>query len=240
MSNEELAKLVRDGNADAMLPLWEQVKHFVFQQLRRYLGICEKEDLEQSGFIAVIRAAQQFDPEREYSFLTLLDFYLKQEFLRANGFRTNSAGKVHDPILNAISLDTPLSNEKDSDTIADLEPDPSNPFEETERRIYIDQLRQQLNKAIDQLPEDQKQIIRLRYFSGLTLGQTSEATQTAKYEIRKAELKALNRLRNDKELEQFIDDRTPFYGFVSVNQFMSTHESIVEKCVFKRERIEKK
>lgn len=231
MSNEELALLVRDGNADAVLQLWEQTKRFAFQQARRYLGICEMEDLEQAGFIAVIRAAKTYEPAREVKFLTHLGFYLKQEFPRANGLKNT------DPLHNAISLDTPLSDEKDAATIGDLEPDPRDHLGEVERRIYHEQLRQQLNKAVAQLPEDQQQIIRLRYYAGLSLKQTGETMMEPLQKMKNEERKALQTLRKQRELEQFIEDRTPYYVHVGVNQFNTTHESIVEKCVIIREKI---
>ena len=239
MSNEELVLLIQNGDGDAVLQLWEQVEKFVTMQAKRYLsshvGFYELEDLQQSGFLAMLRAAKEYSTDKETGFLTYFDYWLRREFQRADGINK----RQNEPLREAISLDRPIkSDDPNGDTIADLQPDPRDPIAEVERRIYLEQLRQQLNKALATLPEEQRAAIIHRYRDGLTLEQTGAAMQRTTYEARKLEWVALETLRKKRrELEQFIDDRTPFYGKIGIRQFASDRESIVEKCVFTREKI---
>ncbi len=243
MSNEELVKLIQDGDGAAVLQLWEQVEKFITMQAKKFLscrvGVYELDDLKQSGFLAMLKAAKEYSPERDAVFLTYLDYWLKAEFPRSCGLSARHT--LTDPILTAVSLDKPLSaDDPGGDTLADIQPDPRDHIAEAERRIYLEQLRQQLKKALATLPEEQRAVVLHRYRDGLTLDQTGAAMQLTPAEAKKLERKALDTLRKGRtriELEQFIDDRTPFYGKVGIRQFMTDRESIVERCVFKRDAL---
>ena len=241
MSNEELVELIQDGDGDAVLQLWEQIEKFITMQAKKFLscrvGVYELDDLKQSGFLAMLRAAKEYSPDQDAGFLTYLDYWLKAEFPRSCGLSARHT--LTDPILTAVSLDKPLSaDDPGGDTLADLQADPRDPYEETERRIFLEQLKQQLTATLATLPEDQRAAILHRYRDGLTLEQTGEAMHRTKAEARKLERAALDTLRKKPNgLEQFVDDRTPFYWTVGIRQYMATRESIVEKCVFRRENL---
>ena len=144
MSNEELAARIQAGEQELLPQLWAQVRRFVCKMAhRRYfatngLGGVELDDLIQSGFLAVVQAVEYFKPDGEYKFLTYLDVCLKNAFASAGGYRANK----RDPLLDCISLDTPLGNDSDSDTLLDLQEDPANQIEDAERRIWLEQLRE--------------------------------------------------------------------------------------------------
>ena len=68
MTNEELAVMIQNGRTEAILPLWEQVERFVAKQANKWEQAwttrrVEFEDLYQSGFIAMMKAAQTYDPD---------------------------------------------------------------------------------------------------------------------------------------------------------------------------------
>lgn len=236
MSNEDLVKRIQDGEAEAVIELWENVRRFIHLQAYRYHvfsgGLYEIEDLEQAGFIAMIQAANKYRPG-ESSFINYLSLRLKNEFaLTYNGTRGR------DPLLVAKRLDDYIND--DGDTLADITPDPGDQYEEAERKIYLEQLQQQLNKALSELPENQKKIILSRYYNGLTLNETAEELNASVNETRSKERKALDKLRKNKELERFIDLNTPFYMKLSIDYIISNHESSVEKLVLKREQLRKK
>lgn len=249
MSNEELVKLIQDGDGDAVLQLWEQVKNFIKLMADRYEEThpgFEFDDLVQVGFFAMLQAASVYQQGRGASFIHFLSFYLKKEFPKSFGItkRRNVRTKdgktktiYSDPIRHAESLNEPLSaDDPGGDTLADLQPDPRDHIAETERRIYLEQLRQQLIKALAKLPEEQRAVILHRFRDELTLAQTGAAMQITPAEAKKLERAALATLRRKPDgLEQFLDDRTPFYAHVGVRQFTVDHKSVVEKCVFKRE-----
>lgn len=253
MSNEELVQLVQNGDGDAVLLLWKQVENFIKLMADRYEEThpgFEFDDLVQVGFFAMLQAASVYQQDREASFIHFLSFYLKKEFPKSFGITKRRTVKTKDgktktvysdPLRYAESLNEPLSaDDPNGDTLEDIQPDPRDPYEEAERRIWLEQLRQQLNKSLATLPEEQRETIQCRYRDCMNLEQTGAAMQRTKTEVRKLERAALDTLRkgrNRLELEPFIDDLTPFYGKVGIRQFMTDGESIVERCVFKRDAL---
>lgn len=244
MSNEELAMRIQSGERELIPQLWEQVKGFVsWQARRRYmltggLGGVEIEDLAQSGFLALIEAVDYFKPDGEYKFLTCLGICLKTAFAEAGGYRTSKV----DPLNNCLSLDMHLSDDLDGDTLLDLQADPTDPTEAAERRIWLEQLRAALDKAMEDLPEEQRQVITSRYRNDLTLKEIADARGDTTDEVRKLERSGLTMLRRSSRksgLDQFIEDLTPYYAHVGAKSFNSTHTSVVELAVLKRESLER-
>lgn len=169
MSNEELAALVQAGDRGRLAELWDQVRRLVWQQARRWAagsqnGV-EAEDLQQTGFIAVLRAADNFNGGTGAKFTTVLDYYLKQEFTVAVGRRTKRDRA--DPLRSAVSLDMPMGDdETNTYTLADVLPDPAAEaaFEEVAERDQAQRLHDALEAAIATLEPDQQAAVRRRYY----------------------------------------------------------------------------
>lgn len=91
MSNEELAQAIKIGERDKLLPLWEQVRRFAYQQARRWAaagrGGVTVEDLVQEGFLAMLDALERWRPEAG-TFLSMYSMRLKAAFTLAIGQRT--------------------------------------------------------------------------------------------------------------------------------------------------------
>ena len=244
MSNEELASRIQAGERELLPQLWEQVRRFVCKMAPRRitaldgLSGVELDDLIQSGFLAVVDAVGYFQPEGEYKFLTYLDNCLKTEFARAGGYRAN---KIDPLCMRCKSLDAPLGDEQDGDTLLDFQEDPADQIEDAERRIWLEQLRETMNKAISSLPEEQQAVLKCRYWKDLTREETSAVLGFNGTQAQLYERKALNKLARDKYrngLSQFVEERTAYYTHVGVNKFNSTHTSAVEKIVIEREKLE--
>lgn len=241
MSNEELAARIQAGERELLPQLWEQVRRFVCKMAnKRYcatngLGGVELDDLIQSGFLAVVEAVEYFEPNGEYMFLSYLGNCLKTAFAIAGGYRSNK----RDPLLDCISLDTPLGNDSDSDTLLDLQEDPANQIEDAERRIWLEQLRETMNKAISSLPEEEQAVLHCRYWKGLTREETGAALGIKHTQIQQHEKNALSTLAKNKYkngLSQFVEERTLYYTRVGIASFTATKTSAVEKIVLARER----
>ena len=244
MSNEELAMRIQSGERELIPQLWEQVKGFVsWQARRRYmltggLGGVEIEDLAQSGFLALIEAVDYFKPDGEYKFLTCLGICLKTAFAEAGGYRTSKV----DPLNNCLSLDLPLGDDPDGDTLLDLQADPTDPTEAAERRIWLEQLRTTLDRAMQDLTEEERDLLHRRYWEEQTLEEIAGDRGVTSGRIKQQEQNAFQKLRYRKYrsgLAQFVEEHTPYYTRVGVDAFHATHTSAVEKIVLTREKLER-
>lgn len=243
MSNEELAERIRDGDDTLTLDLWNGVKGFVYQQAFRYCSTCpgrggnELEDLVQSSFIAMMEAVKTFRRDKDCGFLTWLDYYLRNEWQKCLGIRTTRRDALNE---NVLSLDAPIDENQGDGVLADTVPDPTDRIADVERKIYLEQLRAALDTALDQLPAEQREILKQRYYNGIPQAKLAESTRRTRGDVLGLERRGLDQLRREKRrngLEQFVDECTPFYRGVGINEFTATHTSAVEKAVLCRERI---
>jgi RNA polymerase sigma factor (sigma-70 family) len=238
MTNEELAIQIQNGQKDLLHNLWEQVERFVSQQagirarqLDGYGGV-SYDDLYQSGFLALVEAVQSYDQEKGMSFVGWLAFHLKNAFRDATGYQT-------DAIHRAKSIDAPLNDEDDM-TLAHTIPDPTDSHEATEERIYREQLRNELEKALGMIPEDCADTIRRQYFQSQTLKQIGEQDGISTSAVRQKAGTGLRKLRNPKisrGLRDFVEENTPYYLKVGVARFNNSHSSAVEEIAMIRERL---
>lgn len=181
MSNEELVAEIQAGNTDRMGELWEQIDGLVKQQAKRIISALELrgnpcgiefEDLYQTGYIALADAVNTYKPEG-MSFSSWLVYYLKSAFAAATGYRTTSG--QNEPLNNSLSLDVPISSETDEITLGDCIEDPraADELEQTAEEVWGEQLLEELAHALDNIPKQRADILRLRYFGKLTLQETS-------------------------------------------------------------------
>lgn len=242
MSNEELAAAIKAGNTDLYSDLWNQVQRFVVWKARqRYVltngvGGVEVEDLIQSGFLALVSAVNYFDPVSGVSFLTVLGNCLKTAFSTAGGYRTSK----RNPLDMCISLNMPLDNDTDSETLLDMQSDPQDYYSAADERIWKEELRAVLESAVSALPIEQMETIYKRFARGQTFRDIGMSAGVPPDTVRRWEYNGLSRLRTGRqraELEQFLDERTDFYTRVGVSTFQRTGESAVEKLAIKREAI---
>lgn len=239
MKNEELAAAIQAGDASLYPTLWAQVEKFVSMRAGKYAEAWEdrrgvtKEDLTQSGYIALVSAVQSYKPEQG-SFLNWLTYHLQIEFAAAAGLRTERTRQ--DPINSPISLDMEIQDAEGA-TLGDLQPDPHNPTEEAEEAIYREQLRECLEKALDTLRPEDAAAIRARYFEGMTMREAGKAAGVSISAHREREQRGLRKLRNTARksgLDSFIEQRTSYYHAPS---FFLTHTSAVEWAVLRREEL---
>lgn len=242
MTNEELAAAIQAGESNLLPELWEQVERFISQQagkraraLNGYGGVTE-EDLYQCGYFALLAAVKTFTPEKG-KFVGWLAFALKSAFAEATGHR----GKKYNLLDVATSLDIPLDNEDGgSAALSDLQADAraQQDFEDTEHKIWLEQLHIAMEDALSQLPEGGQEIIKARYYEKCTLADTAASVGVSIEAIRGRIHKALFQLRKNKCLRRFIEYHTSYYLHVGVTSFKSTSISSTERVVLERERIE--
>ncbi len=239
MSNEELAA------AGQMAELWDNVERLVKWKAKRIMTALELrgcscgvefEDLYQSGYLAMVAAADSYNPEYG-AFSTWFMYHLKNAFAEATGYRT-ATGR-NEPLNTAISLDRPLTDEADSDTFGDLVPDNkgSAALEAVENREYRRQLHEALEAALAELPQQSAEVLRLRHYQDLTLADIGNIQGTTAERVRQMENKALRKLREPAiacRLRPFID--FDFYSGTGLSAFRHSGMSIQERYLIKDER----
>ena len=245
MTNEELAVAIRNGRTELTSQLWENVRRFVHSRARNVMqhippsyGVTE-EDLVQSGYFALCSAIEKYDPEQG-SFLTVLSFYLKNEFAAAGGYAKNP-----DPITSAVSLDAPTNGDEDNDPLVDFvasqRPDGGDDYTDVDDRMFTQQLHEALEQEISKLPPKQQTVIRGRYWAGRTFADIARQEGVSTAAMQSREKEGLRRMRYSStagNLRQYIELHTDYYRLVSVSSYQRGAASPVEQLVLRREKLE--
>ena len=180
MTNEELVALIQAGERDRLPELWEQVERFVALQANRLLhamgpdraalaGV-EFGDLYNSGYFALVDAAERYDPEAGAKFITFFAMRLKSYFSDTTGFRL--ARQRKDPLNSSKSLDARLKEgDEDSGAFGDFIPDPkaAQALQDVEDGIQRDYTRKAVRQALEQLPTEERLAIKAYYYEGQTV-----------------------------------------------------------------------
>lgn len=198
MSNEELAVAIRAGERDKLMELWGQVRRLVHDMAYKRLRVTNGaggvtlDDLMQAGFLGFLEAVRAYDPSAGFRFTSYLTYPVKSAFSEAEGRRSEK--QKRDPIFSAVSIDAPLDEgEGEPLTLADVIPDP----QATEALEGVG-VWDTLHRAVEGLPEGQKEEIRRRYWLNQTTAEISTATGVPEKEVRKLEAAALRALRHPR------------------------------------------
>lgn len=242
LSLEEIVARIQRGD-DFMPVLWERTEKFIRARARAYHAQApepwrfEVDDLIQSGYFALFYAAMHYDPERGAGFLGLVDLQLRTAFAAVAGYRKGRA--LNDAMHRSVEGDALVSPDADV-TRLDLIPAQDDGISAAEDRLYLQQLHDTLEHALAQLPDRDEFVIRGRYFDGMTNAELGAQLQCTAQNIQRLERRALRALyaaRRLSGLEQFVDERTPFYTPCGAESFQRTHESSVERLVLRREEL---
>lgn len=243
MTDEELVTAIQAGRSDLIEQLWDQTKGFIcfraVSAMRHIPPNCgvTVEDLSQCGYFAILSAIKSYDAENG-RFLPWLDFYLKNEFAEAGGYRLSR----RDPLNYADSLDTPMTGEDgDGDaTLVDFLPSGRDDYAEADERIFQEQLHTALEEAMDKLPNAQSTVLRERYWSGKSLKTLSDDRGVSVEEIRRREqhgLLGLRRSSSARKLAEFLDENTNYFAGTGAMSYQRSRTSSVEYAVLRREEL---
>ena len=117
------------------------------------------------------------------------------------------------------------------------DPDAAAAFDEAEQRIWLEQLHEALERALDQIPGEQSDILRRRFYAGQTLSAIGEEYGVGLEAIRQRERSGLRSMRQGqarRELKQFVD--TPYYTGTGLASFQRSG-SQPERLVILRESL---
>ena len=246
MSNEELAVLIKGGDAGGLPLLWDGVRGFIAKAAYSYMmgyegsGCVELDDLVQSGYIAMVAAIDSYEPGAA-KFTTWLAFHLKTAFAEATNRGTRKQRK--NPLLSASSIYEPINSAGDDelllmDTIA--APDA---FEDVERKIYLEQLRSDLDIVLSTIPPDRADVLRLHFYEDKEIseiagerGVSVEAVSADKRAGLQDMRKAVNTSRG-RRLRAYVEEHTNYYSGMGLRRYTETLSSPVELKVIAREKL---
>jgi RNA polymerase sigma factor (sigma-70 family) len=244
MSNEELVAEIQDGDVELMCQLWEQIEGLVKWKAKRIMTALEGcpgrgvefEDLCQSGYLAMVAAVNTFDPAAGSAFSTWLMYHLKNVFADATGYRTQNGRQ--EPLNNYISLDTPLTDDADSNDLMDVVADPAGLQwrESIEESVWRKQLQEAVGAALSTVPEQYREILHLRYWENMTLEDVGDLRGISRERVRQMENKGIRILRQPNtasQLYSFFD--FDFYGGTGLGAFQHTGMSIQERYLVAEE-----
>lgn len=249
MSNEELVAEIQAGSVGLMGQLWEQVERLIKWKAKRIMTVLEGcpgrgvefEDLYQSGYLAMVAAVNTYDPAAGGAFSTWLMYHLKNTFAEATGYRTQKGRQ--EPLNNYLSLDTPLTDDADSDDLMDVVADPAGLQwrECLEESMWRKQLQEAVGAALSTVPEQYREILRLRYWEDMTLEDVGDLRGISKERVRQMENKGIRILRQPKTASQlytFCD--FDFYSGTGLGAFRYGGMSVQERyLVVEEERKER-
>ena len=212
MTNEELAARVKAGDKEAAALLWEQNRglcsllgwrlYSTYRERAEAAGVT-MEDVQQISFPAILTAAKSYDPQEGTKFSTYFPYHFRREFRALIGMQTERSRK--EPLCRAGSLDAPIDAEDtDGSTRAETVPDPdaAAQLESAEERIYMAQLHDALEEALQVINTRQADVLRMWYFDGQTLNKIAESFGVSANRARQLKESGLRAIQNPRSLEK--------------------------------------
>ena len=167
----------QSGEAHVLYPLLENYKALLYALSRRLC--CPyplTEELVQSGYIGLIRAAQEFNPTHNTQFITYAVPWILGEMKKT--LRLLLSG------TKDYSLDS--NGEKESALQKSLESNDTVDIERIDLRI-----------ALQNLNREERTLVLLRYFRGKTQSETAQLLRKSQAQISRTEQRILDTLRKN-------------------------------------------
>jgi len=173
LDDEALMLVLREGQHDALAVLFDRYHRLVMNVgLRILRDAGEAEDLTQSVFLEVFRAAAQFDPAKGTTKVWLLQYAYHRAFNRRHYL---SLRGLYDQVEKANGAATPIEREATD-----------------HRHIESSHL---VRQALKSLNGTQRQILQLAFYEGLTMREISERTGKSFDSVRHNYYRCLEKLR---------------------------------------------
>ena len=190
-NNETLVQRIQAGERELIPELWAQVGRLVCGMAYKRVhatngaGGVTVDDLQQAGFLGLLRALETFDPAAGCKFSTWLVYHVRAAFGAAQGHKI-------DPVDRAGSLDAPLDGCSDDPlALGDVIPDPG-----AAQALEGVGAWDSLHRAVAGLPEAQRAVIHCRYWLEQSTAEIAAAIGIPAAAVRKLEAAALRALRH--------------------------------------------
>lgn len=213
MTNEELAELIKAGHSEYCAELWENTKKLLFYKANNFYknnrkrcahaGV-ELEDIKQACYLALLQAIRAYQPDNEYKFTTYLNYQFRNAVNNVLGIKNEK----QDILSSCTSLDTPIGEDEET-TLVEFISDNTDDYGSADNAQTLESLRLLLNKALETLPPNYAEVLRLKYFCCLSYAEIAErlniGTIANVNQIAKAALKRLRKSRYINQLQEYTD-----------------------------------
>lgn len=217
LTNEQLAELIQEDNEDLKPVLWERIKKLLYmfadKYYKSYTDYCSRcgvdaWDLKQQAYKAYENSLKGYSRSRG-AYSTYISFMFK------NVIRELFSSK--EPLNTADSLDRPVDTEDESGgTLSELIPDPT--AEEAFEKIEDSSVATVVRSAVEKLPDRERNIIKMRYFDGLSRPRISADMGISSARVHQIEATALSKLHKNKDIRRLGDE----LGYTSYKVYNNT------------------
>lgn len=173
-SDEELIKIIKAGDKEALDFLMTKYKEIVNMKVSKYFLIgAEKEDIIQEGLIGLFKAVQSYNPEKQNSFKTFANMCIERQLITAI---KSSNRQKHIPLNSYLSLNTAAYEEDEDTTLFDTfnAHQTEDPLETITKKEYYKDVEEAINES---LSDFEKQVLN-RYMQGESYIQIAEKLDT--------------------------------------------------------------
>lgn len=159
------------------------------------------EDLVQTGFFGLVKAAKTYDSKGEGNWWTWAAWYVMREIYNEIGYRDRKFRKAH---TGALPLDVPLGDDPDGATQLDALEDTSLP--DIDEGVLLDDLQRRVREAVDALRNDkQREAIKLCGLEERPYREAAEALGISSERVRQIIRDGYKQLKRDKRLANLYD-----------------------------------
>jgi RNA polymerase sigma-70 factor (ECF subfamily) len=185
LPDAELARLAAAGDSAAWIAIFDQYHAPIFRYIRARTDDEAASDLASDVFAAAVSSIGRYSGERPLlAWLYGIARHHVAEFHRRRQRQT--------PFLSRLVALWPLTNDPERAS-AHLEPPSADPYGDP--RFVETQL--DVQAALARLTADQREVLTLRYFAGLTTREIASAMGRAPAAVYSLEARALMKLRSD-------------------------------------------
>ena len=237
---QEYIQRIQAGERELIPELWELLQPLTRKFISRYIfpemgnRLYEFDDLLSLSYFAIIDAVDGYDSSKG-AFSTYYFIQVKRATAELRGTR-----KRHDIHRNTVSLNSPLDDTADADTLIDTLEDQraAEPFDDVERRAYLEELHAAFVKLNEKLTDQERQVIHARYYERRTLEEIGLEMHLSMERIRHIEGEAIRKYRRYQytvNLKAFCDYDKAYKG-TGLQSFLYSGVSSVERLAEYHER----
>ena len=230
---QEYIRRIGAGERELIPELWELLQPLTRKFISRYIfpemgnRLYEFDDLLDLSYFALIAALDGYDSSKG-AFSTYYFIQVQRVTAELRGTR-----KRHDINRDTVSLNLPLDDTADADTLLDMLEDKTaaEPFDDAERRAYLEELHAAFVKLDERLTDQERQVIHARYYERRTLEEIGQELALSKERIRSIEVSAIRKYRRYQytvNLEAFYDYDKAYKG-TGLQSFLHSGMSSVER-----------